>query len=169
MSRLAPLALLAVLLTVELFAAQAAVAEGALIYVARGANLMWSLVGLAVPEAQFDGRCLDLDAGPVGRGQVDEPLADVDPDHVEPGLVVAHPCAAGAAEQIHDTEGAPPILAPELAEEGAVSHGSLPAPPADQTPRSEALPPARSAGCIRASRRCAAGSPPRQRRRQPPL
>ena len=42
---------LAVLLTVELFAAQAAVAEGALIYVARGANLVWSLVGLAVQVA----------------------------------------------------------------------------------------------------------------------
>jgi O-antigen/teichoic acid export membrane protein len=39
---------LALLLTVELFAAQAAVAEGALIYVARGANLMWSVAGLVV-------------------------------------------------------------------------------------------------------------------------
>jgi O-antigen/teichoic acid export membrane protein len=39
---------LAVLLTVELFAAQAAVAEGALIYVARGRNLVWSLIGLGV-------------------------------------------------------------------------------------------------------------------------
>ncbi|PZN97116.1 MAG: polysaccharide biosynthesis protein [Alphaproteobacteria bacterium] len=39
---------LAVLLTVELLAAQAAVAEGALIYVARNANLMWSLVGIAI-------------------------------------------------------------------------------------------------------------------------
>ncbi len=39
---------LAALLTVELFAAQAAVAEGALIYVARGANLVWSVAGLAV-------------------------------------------------------------------------------------------------------------------------
>jgi O-antigen/teichoic acid export membrane protein len=39
---------LAVLLAVELFAAQAAVAEGALIYVARGRNLTWSIVGLAV-------------------------------------------------------------------------------------------------------------------------
>jgi O-antigen/teichoic acid export membrane protein len=39
---------LAVVLTVELFAAQAAVAEGALIYVARGPNLLWSLTGLAV-------------------------------------------------------------------------------------------------------------------------
>ncbi|MEI6484871.1 MAG: lipopolysaccharide biosynthesis protein [Sphingomonadales bacterium] len=39
---------LAVLLTVELFAAQAAVAEGALIYAARGRNLMWSIIGLIV-------------------------------------------------------------------------------------------------------------------------
>jgi O-antigen/teichoic acid export membrane protein len=39
---------LAALLTVELFAAQAAVAESALIYVARGRNLLWSLAGLAV-------------------------------------------------------------------------------------------------------------------------
>ncbi len=39
---------LAVLLTVELLAAQAAVAEGALIYVARNANLMWSLAGIAI-------------------------------------------------------------------------------------------------------------------------
>jgi len=39
---------LALLLTVELFAAQAAVAEGALIYVARGANLLWSVAGLVV-------------------------------------------------------------------------------------------------------------------------
>ncbi len=39
---------LVMLLTVELFAAQAAVAEGALIYVARGRNLMWSVVGLVV-------------------------------------------------------------------------------------------------------------------------
>ncbi|WP_341533743.1 lipopolysaccharide biosynthesis protein [Polymorphobacter fuscus] len=39
---------LAVLLTVELLAAQAAVAESALIYVARGRNLMWSLVGVAI-------------------------------------------------------------------------------------------------------------------------
>ncbi len=37
---------LAMLLTVELLAAQAAVAEGALIYVARNANLMWSLAGI---------------------------------------------------------------------------------------------------------------------------
>jgi O-antigen/teichoic acid export membrane protein len=42
---------LAVVLTVELFAAQAAVAEGALIYVARGPNLLWSLAGLAVQLA----------------------------------------------------------------------------------------------------------------------
>lgn len=39
---------LTVLLAVELFAAQAAVAEGALIYVARGRNLMWSAIGLVV-------------------------------------------------------------------------------------------------------------------------
>jgi O-antigen/teichoic acid export membrane protein len=39
---------LAVLLVVELFAAQAAVAEGALVYVARGRNLLWSLIGLGV-------------------------------------------------------------------------------------------------------------------------
>jgi len=39
---------LAVLLTVELLAAQAAVAESALIYVARGRNLLWSLVGIAI-------------------------------------------------------------------------------------------------------------------------
>jgi O-antigen/teichoic acid export membrane protein len=39
---------LALLLSVELFAAQAAVAEGALIYVARGANLLWSVAGLVV-------------------------------------------------------------------------------------------------------------------------
>ncbi|WP_164156023.1 lipopolysaccharide biosynthesis protein [Sandarakinorhabdus rubra] len=39
---------LVALLTVELFAAQAAVAEGALIYVARGRNLMWSVTGLIV-------------------------------------------------------------------------------------------------------------------------
>ena len=42
---------LALLLTVELFAAQAAVAEGALIYVARGRNLTWSMIGLAVQAA----------------------------------------------------------------------------------------------------------------------
>jgi O-antigen/teichoic acid export membrane protein len=40
--------ILAVLLVVELLAAQAAVAEGALIYVARNANLAWSLVGILV-------------------------------------------------------------------------------------------------------------------------
>jgi O-antigen/teichoic acid export membrane protein len=39
---------LAVLLTVELLAAQAAVAESALIYVARGRNLFWSLVGVVI-------------------------------------------------------------------------------------------------------------------------
>lgn len=39
---------LAVLLTVELLAAQAAVAESALIYVARGRNLFWSLVGVGI-------------------------------------------------------------------------------------------------------------------------
>lgn len=39
---------LAVLLTVELLAAQAAVAESALIYVARGRNLVWSLVGVGI-------------------------------------------------------------------------------------------------------------------------
>ncbi len=39
---------LVALLLVELFAAQAAVAEGALIYVARGPNLAWSLAGLGV-------------------------------------------------------------------------------------------------------------------------
>ncbi len=42
---------LAVLLTVELLAAQAAVAESALIYVARNANLAWSLTGIAVQVA----------------------------------------------------------------------------------------------------------------------
>ncbi len=42
---------LALLLTVELFAAQAAVAEGALIYIRRHANLLWSLAGLAVQIA----------------------------------------------------------------------------------------------------------------------
>ncbi len=40
--------ILAVLLTVELLAAQAAVSEGALIYVARNANLMWSLFGIVL-------------------------------------------------------------------------------------------------------------------------
>jgi O-antigen/teichoic acid export membrane protein len=39
---------LAVLLTVELFAAQASVAESALIYIARHSNLVWSLSGIAV-------------------------------------------------------------------------------------------------------------------------
>ncbi len=39
---------LAMLLTAELLAAQAAVAEGALIYVARNANLMWSLAGVVM-------------------------------------------------------------------------------------------------------------------------
>jgi O-antigen/teichoic acid export membrane protein len=39
---------LAVLLTVELLAAQAAVAESALIYVARGRNLFWSLIGVVI-------------------------------------------------------------------------------------------------------------------------
>ena len=38
--------ILAVLLTVELLAAQAAVAESALIYVARNANFIWSLAGI---------------------------------------------------------------------------------------------------------------------------
>ncbi len=42
---------LALLLTVELFAAQAAVAEGALIYIRRHANLLWSLAGIAVQIA----------------------------------------------------------------------------------------------------------------------
>ncbi len=44
-------AVLALLLTVELFAAQAAVTEGALIYVRRGANLLWSAAGIAVQVA----------------------------------------------------------------------------------------------------------------------
>ncbi|KPF73735.1 polysaccharide biosynthesis protein [alpha proteobacterium AAP81b] len=51
-----------VLMTTELFAAQSAVAEDGLIYVARGANLAWSLAGLVVQLAvslwlvsQFDG------------------------------------------------------------------------------------------------------------------
>jgi O-antigen/teichoic acid export membrane protein len=39
---------LVVLLVVELFAAQAAVAESALIYIARHANLVWSMVGIGV-------------------------------------------------------------------------------------------------------------------------
>ncbi len=42
---------LALLLTVELFAAQAAVAEGALIYIRRHANLVWSAAGIAVQVA----------------------------------------------------------------------------------------------------------------------
>jgi len=42
---------LALLLTVELFAAQAAVAEGALIYIRRYANLLWSLAGIALQIA----------------------------------------------------------------------------------------------------------------------
>ena len=44
-------AVLAVLLTVEVLAAQAAVAESALIYVARGANLLWSVVGILIQIA----------------------------------------------------------------------------------------------------------------------
>jgi O-antigen/teichoic acid export membrane protein len=55
---------MAVLLTVELFAAQAAVAEGALIYVARGRNLVWSLVGLGV-QAVLTLLLVPLD-GPLG-------------------------------------------------------------------------------------------------------
>ena len=43
--------ILALLLTVELFAAQAAVTEGALIYIRRHANLLWSLAGIAVQIA----------------------------------------------------------------------------------------------------------------------
>ena len=43
--------ILALLLTVELFAAQAAVAEGALIYIRRNANLLWSAAGIAVQVA----------------------------------------------------------------------------------------------------------------------
>jgi O-antigen/teichoic acid export membrane protein len=63
---------LAVLLAVELFAAQAAVAEGALIYVARGRNLMWSIVGLAVQAGltlwlvPLDGPSGDVVGGAVG-------------------------------------------------------------------------------------------------------
>jgi O-antigen/teichoic acid export membrane protein len=57
---------LAVLLTVELFAAQAAVAEGALIYMARGANLMWSIAGLAV-QAALSLWLVPMD-GPLGGG-----------------------------------------------------------------------------------------------------
>jgi O-antigen/teichoic acid export membrane protein len=41
-------AVLAVLLAAELLAAQAAVAESALIYVARNANLLWSLAGILI-------------------------------------------------------------------------------------------------------------------------
>ncbi len=44
-------AVLAMLLVVELLAAQAAVAEGALIYVARNANLAWSLIGIIIQAA----------------------------------------------------------------------------------------------------------------------
>jgi O-antigen/teichoic acid export membrane protein len=55
-----------VLLTVELFAAQAAVAEGALIYVARNANLMWSVIGLAV-QAGLSLLLVPM-AGPLGGG-----------------------------------------------------------------------------------------------------
>lgn len=57
---------LAVLLTVELFAAQAAVAEGGLIYVARGRNLLWSLVGLVV-QGGLSLWLVPLD-GPLGGG-----------------------------------------------------------------------------------------------------
>jgi O-antigen/teichoic acid export membrane protein len=57
---------LAVLLTVELFAAQAAVAEGALVYVARGRNLMWSLIGLVV-QLGLSLWLVPLD-GPIGGG-----------------------------------------------------------------------------------------------------
>jgi hypothetical protein len=57
---------LVMLLTVELFAAQAAVAEGALIYVARNANLMWSVAGLAV-QAALSLWLVPMD-GPLGGG-----------------------------------------------------------------------------------------------------
>ena len=57
---------LVALLTVELFAAQAAVAEDALIYVARNANLMWSLTGLAV-QAGLSLWLVPLE-GPLGGG-----------------------------------------------------------------------------------------------------
>ena len=57
---------LAVLLVVELFAAQAAVAEGALIYVARGPNLVWSLIGLGV-QLGFSLWLVPLE-GPIGGG-----------------------------------------------------------------------------------------------------
>lgn len=63
---------LAVLLAVELFAAQAAVAEGALIYVARGRNLSWSITGLAV-QAGLTLWLVPLD-GPLG-GAVGAALA----------------------------------------------------------------------------------------------
>lgn len=63
---------LAVLLAVELFAAQAAVAEGALIYVARGRNLSWSVIGLAV-QAGLTLWLVPLD-GPIG-GAVGAALA----------------------------------------------------------------------------------------------
>ena len=55
---------LVALLTVELFAAQAAVAEGALIYLARGRNLMWSIIGLAV-QAGLSLLLVPMD-GPLG-------------------------------------------------------------------------------------------------------
>ncbi|WP_353217249.1 lipopolysaccharide biosynthesis protein [Sandarakinorhabdus sp.] len=55
---------LAVLLAVELLAAQAAVAEGALIYVARGRNLTWSVIGLVV-QAGLTLWLVPLD-GPLG-------------------------------------------------------------------------------------------------------
>ena len=57
---------LAALLAVELFAAQAAVAEGALIYVARGANLLLSLAALAV-QAGLSLWLVPMD-GPLGGG-----------------------------------------------------------------------------------------------------
>ncbi len=41
-------AVLALLLAAELFAAQAAVAESALVYVARGRNLLWSIAGITI-------------------------------------------------------------------------------------------------------------------------
>jgi O-antigen/teichoic acid export membrane protein len=64
--------ILTVLLAVELFAAQAAVAEGALIYVARGRNLMWSIAGLVV-QAGLTLWLVPLD-GPIG-GAVGAALA----------------------------------------------------------------------------------------------
>jgi O-antigen/teichoic acid export membrane protein len=57
---------LVALLTVELFAAQAAVAEGALIYMARGRNLMWSVVGLVV-QAGLSLWLVPME-GPLGGG-----------------------------------------------------------------------------------------------------